>query len=65
MLTRYFITDAAQTLPSQFQRRKGSVFATPNSRDAHVDSGKTRDKSFHDKLKEKVWNDALLTRLKS
>ena len=40
--------------PSQFQKRKGSVYAVPGSRDGHVDNHKSRDKPFHDKLKEKV-----------
>ena len=46
--------DVSKTLPSQWGKRKGSVYATPASRDGHVDSSKTRDKCFHDKLKEKV-----------
>lgn len=46
--------DASKVPPSQFQKRKGSVYATPGSRDGHVDSGKVRDKSFHQKLKAKV-----------
>jgi len=47
--------DASKVPPSQFQKRKGSIYATPSSRDGHTDKGKARDKSFHDKLKEKGW----------
>jgi len=47
--------DASQVPPSQFQRRKGSIFATPSSRDGQV-SGADRDKAYHDKLKEKGWH---------
>ena len=47
-------SDASKVPPSQFQKRKGSLYSTPGSRDGHVDSSKKRDKSFHDKLKEKV-----------
>lgn len=46
--------DASQVPPSQFQRRRGSIFATPNSRDGKV-AGADRDKAYHDKLKEKGW----------
>lgn len=45
--------DAAKVPPSQFQRRKGSIYSTPNSRDGHV-RGADRDKAYFDKLKEKV-----------
>ncbi|MCJ1328639.1 hypothetical protein MMC10_005316 [Thelotrema lepadinum] len=48
-------SDASKVPPSQFQKRKGSLYSTPGSRDSHVDSSKTRDKSFHEKLKEKGW----------
>ncbi len=48
------VSDASKVPPSQFQKRKGSLYATPGSRDAHIDSDKGRDKNFHDKLKEKV-----------
>jgi len=47
--------DASQVPPSQFQRRRGSIFATPNSRDGKVASS-DRDKAYHDKLKEKGWH---------
>ncbi|KAF2458847.1 hypothetical protein BDY21DRAFT_195656 [Lineolata rhizophorae] len=46
--------DAAKVPPSQFQKRKGSIYSTPSSRDGHV-KGSTRDKAYHDKLKEKGW----------
>jgi len=39
--------DAAKTPPSRFQQRKGSVYATPNSRDGHVEKNSTRDAKFH------------------
>jgi hypothetical protein len=29
--------DAAKVPPSRFQKRKGSIYATPSSRDGHVD----------------------------
>ncbi|KAF2838952.1 hypothetical protein M501DRAFT_923290, partial [Patellaria atrata CBS 101060] len=44
--------DASKVPPSQFQKRKGSIYATPNSRDSHI-KGSTRDKAYHEKLKEK------------
>jgi len=47
--------DASKVPPSQFQKRKGSIYATPNSRDAHV-GGKDRDKAYFEKLKEKGWS---------
>jgi len=46
--------DASKVPPSQFQKRKGSVYATPSSRDSHT-SGE-RDKAYFEKLKEKGWN---------
>ncbi|MCJ1311322.1 hypothetical protein MMC25_004993 [Agyrium rufum] len=46
--------DASKVPPSQFQRRKGSIFSTPGSRDGHT-QGKDRDSGFHAKLKEKGW----------
>jgi hypothetical protein len=46
--------DASKVPPSQFQKRKGSIYSTPGSRDSqHGD--KNRDKAYHDKLKEKGW----------
>jgi hypothetical protein len=50
--------DASKVPPSQFQRRKGSIYSTPNSRDGHV-KGSSRDKAYHDKLKEKVCLEAV------
>ncbi|MCJ1359766.1 MAG: hypothetical protein MMC33_009768 [Icmadophila ericetorum] len=46
--------DASKVPPSKFQRREGSIYATPGSRDGHV-QGSDRDKGFRDKLKEKGW----------
>ncbi|ETS05129.1 hypothetical protein M419DRAFT_121900 [Trichoderma reesei RUT C-30] len=34
------ISDAAKVPPSRFQKRKGSIYATPSSRDGHVDKNK-------------------------
>jgi hypothetical protein len=45
--------DASKVPPSRFQRREGSLFSTPGSRDGHV-KGADRDKAYHEKLKEKV-----------
>ncbi|KAK8212067.1 hypothetical protein IWZ01DRAFT_413316, partial [Phyllosticta capitalensis] len=45
--------DASKVPPSQFQRRKGSIYSTPSSRDAHLDRSEVRDKAYWDKLKEK------------
>ena len=45
--------DASKVPPSRFQKREGSIYSTPSSRDAHV-KGSERDKAYHDKLKEKV-----------
>jgi hypothetical protein len=45
--------DASKVPPSQFQRRKGSIYSTPSSRDSHHNNTE-RDKAYHTKLKEKV-----------
>ncbi|KAF3767496.1 hypothetical protein M406DRAFT_321593 [Cryphonectria parasitica EP155] len=45
--------DASKTPPSRFQRRKGSIYSTPASRDGHVD--KNYADKYHDKLAEKGW----------
>lgn len=45
--------DASKVPPSRFQRREGSIYSTPNSRDGHV-KGSSRDKAYFEKLKEKV-----------
>jgi hypothetical protein len=47
--------DASKVPPSQFQKRKGSIYATPSSRDAHT-TGSDRDKAYFEKLKEKGWS---------
>ncbi|PGH27003.1 hypothetical protein AJ80_01387 [Polytolypa hystricis UAMH7299] len=47
--------DASKVKPSQFQKRKGSIFSTAGSRDNHL-SRKDRDALYHAKLKEKVRN---------
>lgn len=44
---------ASKTPPSRFQRRKGSIYSTPASRDGHVD--KNYAEAYHDKLVEKGW----------
>jgi len=43
--------DAAKVPPSRFQKRKGSIYATPGSRDGHVDTN--TQKKFHEKHAEK------------
>lgn len=45
--------DAAKVPPSRFQKREGSIYATPSSRDGHV--GKNKQTAFKEKLKEKGW----------
>jgi len=47
------LLDAAKVPPSQFQRRKGSIYSTPSSRDSQHNNTE-RDKAYHEKLKEKV-----------
>ncbi|KAA6409349.1 MAG: hypothetical protein FRX48_06902 [Lasallia pustulata] len=47
--------DASKVPPSRFQKREGSIYATPGSRDGHTGKGRDRDQSFHDKLKSKGW----------
>ncbi|KAK8080859.1 hypothetical protein PG997_008677 [Apiospora hydei] len=42
-------TDASKTVPSRFQQRKGSIFATPSSRDGHVERNLEKDAEFHKK----------------
>ncbi|KAL7927313.1 hypothetical protein ACQKWADRAFT_308079 [Trichoderma austrokoningii] len=42
--------DAAKVPPSRFQKRKGSIYATPSSRDGHVD--KNYAEKYHAKLAE-------------
>ncbi|RQM04615.1 hypothetical protein DH86_00004194 [Scytalidium sp. 3C] len=45
--------DAAKTKPSAFQKRKGSIYSTPSSRDGHIDQNHSRDAAFHKKHSEK------------
>ncbi|MCJ1375291.1 hypothetical protein MMC20_006526 [Loxospora ochrophaea] len=45
--------DASKVPPSRFQKREGSIFSTPGSRDGHVEKGRDRDQEYHEKLKEK------------
>ncbi|PQE10190.1 c6 zinc finger domain containing protein [Rutstroemia sp. NJR-2017a WRK4] len=47
--------DASKTPPSRFQKRKGSIYATPSSRDGHVDKHIDRDAVFHATHAEKGW----------
>ncbi|KPM40089.1 hypothetical protein AK830_g6461 [Neonectria ditissima] len=42
--------DAAKVPPSRFQKRKGSIYATPSSRDGHVD--KNYQEKYHAKIAE-------------
>jgi len=48
--------DASKVPPSQFQKRKGSLYSTPNSRDGHQHGAQDRDKAYFEKLKEKGWH---------
>lgn len=47
--------DASKVPPSRFQKREGSLYATPGSRDGHV--GRNRDglDKYTEKLKQKGW----------
>lgn len=45
--------DASKVPPSRFQKREGSIYGTPASRDGHI-KGSERDRSFHEKLKSKA-----------
>ncbi|KAM5354357.1 hypothetical protein ACJ41O_001006 [Fusarium nematophilum] len=45
--------DASKVPPSRFQKRKGSIYATPGSRDGHVDRNYA-DK-YWSKMTEKNW----------
>ncbi len=40
--------------PSRFQKRKGSIYSTPNSRDGHVDNNYAS--KFHEKHAEKGYD---------
>ncbi|KAI9731314.1 MAG: hypothetical protein M1834_005217 [Cirrosporium novae-zelandiae] len=44
--------DASKVPPSRFQKRAGSIYSTPGSRDGHVGR---KDQEYHEKLKEKVY----------
>ncbi|OAA68352.1 hypothetical protein SPI_00547 [Niveomyces insectorum RCEF 264] len=46
--------DASKVPPSRFQKRKGSIYSTPGSRDGHVDSNYAA--KFHAKHAEKGYN---------
>jgi len=47
--------DASKVPPSQFQKRKGSIYAVPSSRDSHSQNSE-RDKAYFEKIKEKGWS---------
>ncbi|KAK4238175.1 hypothetical protein C8A03DRAFT_15335, partial [Achaetomium macrosporum] len=42
--------DASKVPPSRFQKRKGSIYAVPSSRDGHIDSN--RPEKYYKKLEE-------------
>ncbi|KAI9163739.1 hypothetical protein HJFPF1_05363 [Paramyrothecium foliicola] len=42
--------DASKVPPSRFQKRKGSIYATPSSRDGHVD--RNYAEKYHAKVAE-------------
>lgn len=46
-----YAVDASKVPPSRFQKRKGSIYATPGSRDGHVDRNYATD--FHEKHTQK------------
>ncbi|KAI0173335.1 hypothetical protein GGR52DRAFT_381908 [Hypoxylon sp. FL1284] len=47
--------DASKTPPSRFQKRKGSIYATPSSRDGHVERNRDAVEDFH-KAHSKRWS---------
>jgi hypothetical protein len=47
--------DASKTPPSRFQKRKGSIYATPSSRDGHVERNRDAVGDFH-KAHSKRWS---------
>ncbi|KAL1643679.1 hypothetical protein SLS58_004694 [Diplodia intermedia] len=48
--------DASKVPPSRFQKRSGSIYSTPSSRDTHLTgTGSDRDKGYWEKMKEKGW----------
>ncbi|KAK3318581.1 hypothetical protein B0H66DRAFT_533085 [Apodospora peruviana] len=46
--------DASKVPPSRFQKRKGSIYAVPSSRDGHIDSNYAS--KFHEKHAEKGYS---------
>ena len=48
--------DASKVPPSRFQKRKGSIYAVPSSRDGHVDSN--YNTKFHEKHQE-LWKEGV------
>jgi len=46
--------DASKVPPSRFQKRKGSIYSTPSSRDGHIDSNYAAE--FHAKHAEKGYD---------
>ncbi|KAI5861646.1 hypothetical protein GGS23DRAFT_143673 [Durotheca rogersii] len=47
--------DASKTPPSRFQKRKGSIYATPSSRDGHVERNRDAVEEFH-RAYSKLWS---------
>ncbi len=52
--TLTYKTDASKVPPSRFQKRKGSIYAVPGSRDGLIDSNYAT--KFHEKHRE-MWKD--------
>ncbi|KAK7745583.1 hypothetical protein SLS62_009760 [Diatrype stigma] len=50
-----FHIDASKTPPSRFQKRKGSIYATPSSRDGHVERNREAVEEFH-RAHSKRWS---------
>ena len=50
----YLAPDASKVPPSRFQKRKGSIYAVPGSRDGHVDSNYAS--KYYEKLLEKGYS---------
>lgn len=55
-LTHPFLmfVDASKVPPSRFQKRKGSIYAVPKTRDGHVDNNYAH--AFHQKHMEKGYH---------
>ncbi|KAK4215680.1 hypothetical protein QBC37DRAFT_371775 [Rhypophila decipiens] len=49
--------DASKVPPSRFQKRKGSIYAVPGSRDGHVDRNYAH--KFHEKHAEKGYGSTI------